>query len=207
VPLPTRCRVISAGNGQLNLALASHFNGQSRRNPSAAGNLVVPNPGGPQTKHFGEGAHWHPLCWHPLPRAKSQRSGPCNRARSSRNGRRNHPGTSDEIESECLATSSRLRERLPSKAALGVDPRTRWFRARIRPFPLYRPTACSVTWRRGPPPLRQGRFGIAGDVGVAGHREVSPDPRLICNSVLIRNSVAWIGYAGISGPLMVNLDS
>jgi hypothetical protein len=49
---------------------------------------------------------------------------------------------------------------------------------------------------------------MAGDVGVArGHREVFPDPRLIFNGVSIRNSVAWIGYAGISRLLMVNLDS
>ena len=47
-----------------------------RRNPYSAGDLVEPDPGGSQTKHFAHLAHRCPLCWHPLPHAKSQRSGP-----------------------------------------------------------------------------------------------------------------------------------
>src|SRR4051794_7399804 len=38
---------------------------------------------------------------------------PSNRATSSRNGGRNHLGTPSEIKSECWATSSRIRGRLP----------------------------------------------------------------------------------------------
>jgi hypothetical protein len=42
---------------------------------------------------------------------------PSNRATSSRNGGRNHLGTPSEIKSECWATSSRIRGRLPSESA------------------------------------------------------------------------------------------
>jgi len=42
---------------------------------------------------------------------------PLNRARSSRNAGRNHLGTPSEIKSECWATSSRIRGRLPSESA------------------------------------------------------------------------------------------
>src|ERR1700747_1637991 len=40
-----------------------------------------------------------------------------NRATSSRNGGRNHLGTPSDIKSECWATSSRIRGRLPSESA------------------------------------------------------------------------------------------
>jgi hypothetical protein len=50
-----------------------------RRNPYTAGNLVAPDPGGSQTKHFAHLAHRCPLCWHPLPRAKAKGADP-NRA-------------------------------------------------------------------------------------------------------------------------------
>src|SRR5437016_13453557 len=69
-------------------------------------------------------AHRCPLCWHPLPRAKPKgrtligpAEAPSNRARSSRNGGRNHLGTPSEIKSECWATSSRIRGRLPPESA------------------------------------------------------------------------------------------
>src|SRR5215510_10499993 len=42
---------------------------------------------------------------------------PPTRARSSRNGERNHPGTSSEIKSEWWATSSRIRGQLPPESA------------------------------------------------------------------------------------------
>jgi hypothetical protein len=42
---------------------------------------------------------------------------PPNRARSSRNGGRNHLGMPSDIKSEWWATSSRIRERLPSESA------------------------------------------------------------------------------------------
>src|SRR5205085_4097370 len=42
---------------------------------------------------------------------------PSNRATSSRNGGRNHLGTPSEIKSECWATSSRIRGRLPPESA------------------------------------------------------------------------------------------
>ena len=47
-----------------------------RRNSYAAGNLVEPDPGGSQTKHFAHLAHRCPLCWHPLPRAKAKGADP-----------------------------------------------------------------------------------------------------------------------------------
>ena len=43
---------------------------------------------------------------------------PLNRARSSRNGGRNHLGTPSEIKSEWWATSSRIRGRLPPESAI-----------------------------------------------------------------------------------------
>ena len=78
-----------------------------RRNPDSAGNLVEPDPGGPQTKHFAHLAHRCPLCWHPLPRAKAKGADPNRatrgaaqpseiiserRATSNRNGGRHHRG-------------------------------------------------------------------------------------------------------------------
>src|SRR5215467_13963416 len=95
------------------------------RNTYAAGNLIEPDPGGSQTKHFAHSAHRQPLCWHPLPRVNPKgrtligpAEAPPNRARSSRNGGRNHLGTPSDIKSECWATSSRIRERLPPESAM-----------------------------------------------------------------------------------------
>src|SRR5215468_1328592 len=100
------------------------------RNTYAAGNLIEPDPGGSQTKHFAHSAHRQPLCWHPLPRVNPKgrtligpAEAPPNRARSSRNGGRNHLGTPSDIKSECWATSSRIRERLPPESA-SVDSRS-----------------------------------------------------------------------------------
>src|SRR5204863_4312847 len=102
-------------------------------NTYSAGNLVEPDPGGRQTKHFAHMAHRCPLCWHPLPRAKPKgrtligpAEAPSNRARSSRNGGRNHLGTPSEIKSEWWATSSRIRGRLPPESArVDLKPRHR----------------------------------------------------------------------------------
>src|SRR5499427_3340021 len=98
------------------------------RNTYAAGNLIEPDPGGSQTKHFAHSAHRQPLCWHPLPRVNPKgrtltgpAEAPPNRARSSRNGGRNHLGTPSEIKSECWATSSRIRERLPPESASSLN--------------------------------------------------------------------------------------
>jgi hypothetical protein len=55
------------------------------------------------------------------------------RERSSRNGGRNHPGTPSEIKSECWATSSRIRGRLPPESA-HIPPDRVWvarFRCRV----------------------------------------------------------------------------
>ena len=60
-----------------------------RRNPYSASNLVEPDPGGSQTKHFAHLAHRCPLCWHPLPRAKAKGADP---NRASR-GAAHHPET------------------------------------------------------------------------------------------------------------------
>src|SRR5262252_1932405 len=74
------------------------------RNTYAAGNLIEPDPGGSQTKHFAHSAHRQPLCWHPLPRVNPKgrtligpAEAPPNRARSSRNGGRNHLGKRHQI--------------------------------------------------------------------------------------------------------------
>src|SRR5215471_7735116 len=104
------------------------------RNTYAAGNLIEPDPGGSQTKHFAHSAHRQPLCWHPLPRVNPKgrtligpAEAPPNRARSSRNGGRNHLGTPSDIKSECWATSSRIRERLPPESAGRAEvSRTTW---------------------------------------------------------------------------------
>jgi hypothetical protein len=45
---------------------------------------------------------------------------PSNRATSSRNAGRNHLGTPSEIKSECRATSSRIRGRLPPESAAAI---------------------------------------------------------------------------------------
>jgi hypothetical protein len=39
---------------------------------TSGGNLVEPDPGGSQMKHFARSAHWHLLCRHPLPRGRSR---------------------------------------------------------------------------------------------------------------------------------------
>src|SRR5215472_10106868 len=74
------------------------------RNTYAAGNLIEPDPGGSQTKHFAHSAHRQPLCWHPLPRVNPKgrtligpAEAPPNRARSSRNAGRNHRGFASDF--------------------------------------------------------------------------------------------------------------
>jgi hypothetical protein len=96
-----------------------------RRNTYSAGNLVKPDPSGPQTKQLAHLAHRCPLCWHPLPPQKPKErtlfgpaEAPLNRATSSRNAGRNHLGTPSEIKSEGWATSSRIRGRLPPESAI-----------------------------------------------------------------------------------------
>jgi len=73
--------VISAGNGQLNPALASRFNVNRTvdgATPTRRAISLSPIPA-VQTKHFAHLAHCCPLCWHPLPRAKAKGADP-NRA-------------------------------------------------------------------------------------------------------------------------------
>src|ERR1700719_1866487 len=63
--------VISARQWPVEPDTCQPFQGQPdcrRRNTYSAGNLVEPDPGGPQTKHFAHLAHRCPLCWHPLRR-------------------------------------------------------------------------------------------------------------------------------------------
>src|SRR5439155_25229974 len=99
-----------------------------RRNADSEGNLVEPDPGGSQTKHFAHLAHHCPLCWHPLPVQKPKErtlfgpaEAPLNRATLSRNAGRNYLGTPGEIKSEWWATSSRIRGRLPPESAAGYS--------------------------------------------------------------------------------------
>jgi hypothetical protein len=96
-----------------------------RRNPYPPGNLIEPDPGGSQTKHFAHAAHWHPLCWHPLPRAKAKGADP-NRAsggvaypseiirewwaKSSRNAERHQIGLMGDIIADSRATSPGIRK-------------------------------------------------------------------------------------------------
>src|SRR6266851_919253 len=96
------------------------------RHADSAGDLVAGYPGGLQPKHVAHLAHRDPLCWHrPLPWQKPKErtlngpaEAPSNRARSSRNGGRNHLGTPSNIKSEWWARSSRNPGRLPSESAL-----------------------------------------------------------------------------------------
>ena len=62
---------------------------------------------------------------------------PLNRARSSRNAGRNHLGTPSEIKSECWATSSRIRGRLPSESAPCGRQRTPPGRRRANPRGIF----------------------------------------------------------------------
>jgi len=73
--VPSAASIISAGDGQLSPSLASRFNERQpdrrRCNSDAMGNLIGPTIGAPQPKHIAHWAQRHPLCWHPLPRAKA----------------------------------------------------------------------------------------------------------------------------------------
>ena len=98
--------------------------GGERRSPYSPGNLVEPDPGGPQTKHFAHLAHRCPLCWHPLPPAKAKGADPnrasrgaaylgdiipeC-RAKSSRNAGRDQIGMVGDIIVDSRATSPGIR--------------------------------------------------------------------------------------------------
>lgn len=89
-------------------------------NAYSAGNLVEPDPGGPQTKHFAHLAHRCPLCWHPLPHAKAKGADPNRasrgaaypgeiipewRAKSSWNAERDQIGMVSDIIADSRATS------------------------------------------------------------------------------------------------------
>jgi hypothetical protein len=78
-----------------------------RRNADSAGNLVEPDPRGPQTKHFAHLAHHCPLCWHPLPRANAKGADPNRASRGPALTERHHPGMAGEIISERRARSNR----------------------------------------------------------------------------------------------------
>jgi len=94
------------------------------RHANPAGDLAAGHTGGIQPKHVAHPAHRDPLCWHrPLPwqklegtDAKRSAERSSNRATSSRNCGRHHPGTSSEIKSEWWARSSRNAGRLPSES-------------------------------------------------------------------------------------------
>ena len=74
--------VISAGNGQLNPALASRYKVNrtvAGATPTRRAISLSPTPAVLKTNHLAHLAHPCPLCWHPLPRAKAKGADP-NRA-------------------------------------------------------------------------------------------------------------------------------
>jgi hypothetical protein len=113
--------VISAGNGQLNPALASRL--RSTRQSTAQHLLGGQNSLSPTPAILKRSTSrtWRILS--SLPPSTPHAEAPLNRPRPSRNGGRNHPGTPSEIKSECWVTPSRIRGRLPSEAArrIGIE--------------------------------------------------------------------------------------
>src|SRR5215469_346351 len=121
--------VISAGNGQFKPAVASRFNVNrtvdgatpTRRAISLSPTPALLNRSTSRTRRIGilsAGIR------SPVQKPKERTLiGPAeaslNRARSSRNGERNHLGTPSDIKSEWWARSSRIRGRLPSDSAAG----------------------------------------------------------------------------------------
>src|SRR5262249_1896190 len=123
--------VISAGNGQLSPVLASRFNVNRTVDGATPTRLAIslsPTPAvlkrsTSRTRRIGilsAGIR------SPVQKPKERTlCGPAEasptRARSSRNGGRNHLGTPSDIKSEWWATSSWIRERLPPESASPCD--------------------------------------------------------------------------------------
>src|SRR5205085_1205788 len=119
--------VISAGNGQLNPALASRFKVNLTVDGATPTRRAISLSPTPALVKRSTSRTWRIVVLSAGTRSPVQKpkertligpaETPLNRARSSRNGGRNHLGTPGEIKSECWATSSRIRGRLPPESA------------------------------------------------------------------------------------------
>src|SRR5438045_6562186 len=125
--------VISPGNGQLNPARASRFNVNRTVDGATPTRRAISLSPTPAAVKRSTSRTWRIVVLSagirsPVQKPKERTligpaEAPSNRARSSRNGGRNHLGTPSEIKSEWWATSSRIRGRLPPESATVQD----WF--------------------------------------------------------------------------------
>src|ERR1700730_7777717 len=124
--------VISAGNGQLNPALASLFNVNRTVDGATPTRRAISLSWTPAVLKRSTSRTWRIVVLSagirsPVQKPKERTligpaEAPLNRATSSRNRGRNHLGTPSEIKSEWWATSSRIRGRLPPESAdLGLS--------------------------------------------------------------------------------------
>src|SRR6516164_5673290 len=120
--------VISAGNGQLNPALASRFKVNRTVDGETPTRRAISLSPTPAVLKRSTSRTWRIVVLSagihsPMQKPKERTligpaEAPLNRATSSRNGGRNHLGTPSDIKSEWWATSSRIRGRLPPESAL-----------------------------------------------------------------------------------------
>src|ERR1700740_1387346 len=120
--------VISAGNGQLNPALASRFNVTRTVDDATPTRRAISLSPTPAVLKRSTSRTWRLVVLSagirsPVQKPKERTligpaEAPFNRATSSRNAGRNHLGTPGEIKSEWWATSSRIRGRLPPESAV-----------------------------------------------------------------------------------------
>jgi hypothetical protein len=121
--------VISAGNGQLNPAVASLFNVNRTVDAATPTRRAISLSPTPAVLKRSTSRTWRIVVLSagirsPVQKPKERTligpaEAPLNRATSSRNAGRNHLGTLGEIKSEWWATSSRIRGRLPPESARG----------------------------------------------------------------------------------------
>src|SRR6516164_3236059 len=119
--------VISAGNGQLNPALASRFKVNRTVDGETPTRRAISLSPTPAVLKRSTSRTWRIVVLSaaihsPMQKPKERTligpaEAPLNRATSSRNGGRNHLGTPSDIKSEWWATSSRIRGRLPPESA------------------------------------------------------------------------------------------
>src|SRR6516162_9581331 len=122
--------------------------GPSSATPTRRAISLSPTPGASQPKHVTHSAHRHPLCWHPLPRAKAKGADPnrasrglaypseiipeC-RAKSSRNAERDQIGMLGDIIADSRATSLGIRMQVYARRAkLGMAAQNRCAELRLR---------------------------------------------------------------------------
>src|SRR5271170_1929723 len=124
---PSALSVISAGNGQLNPALANRFRVNRTVDGATPTRRAISLSPTPAVVKRSTSRTWRIVVLSAGIRSPVQKQkertligpaeAPPNRARSSRNTGRNHLGTPSDIKSECWATSSRIRGRLRPESA------------------------------------------------------------------------------------------